>query len=80
MFQGVKIFKTRSHLIQGKLFLAGIETALANRGLVLLGIDEDGFPAQKDGWTINAFNTSPVQLAVAPKPGMKTTYGSEVCM
>ena len=68
----------RNH--QGKLFLDGIKEALANRGLVLLGIGEDGFPAHKDGWTIKPFNTSPVQLIVGPKPGMDTTYGSGVCM
>ncbi|KAL3131382.1 hypothetical protein ABBQ38_007697 [Trebouxia sp. C0009 RCD-2024] len=55
---------------QGKLFLDGIKEALANRGLVLLGIGEDGYvPAHKDGWTTKAFNTSPVQLIVGPKPG-----------
>ena len=75
----VRSFKvSRSH--QGKLFLAGIETALANRGLVLLSIGADGFPAHKDGWIVNTFNTIPVQLAVAPKPGVETTYGSGVCM
>ncbi len=37
----------RNH--QGKLFLDSIEQALANRGLVLLGIGEDVFPAHKDG-------------------------------
>ena len=65
---------SRNH--QGKLFLDGIEKALANRGLVLLGIGEDGFPAHKDGWTIKTFSTSPVQLIVGPKPGMDITYGS----
>lgn len=75
----VRSFKvSRSH--QGKLFLDGIEKALANRGLVLLGIGQDGFPAHKDGWTMTTYNTSPVQLIVAPKPGMDTTYGSGVCM
>ena len=58
---------------QGKLFQDGIKEALANRGLVLLGIGEDAFPAHKDGWTIMTFNTSPVQLIVGPKPGMDTT-------
>lgn len=75
----VRSFKVaRNH--QGKLFLDGIEKALANRGLVLLGIGEDVFPAHKDGWTMNTFNASPVQLLVGPKPGMDTTYGSGVCM
>ena len=75
----VRSFKVpRNH--QGKLFLDGIEKALANRGLVLLGIGEDVFPAHKDGWTMNTFNASPVQLIVGPKPGMDTTYGSGVCM
>ncbi len=65
----VRSFKVpRNH--QGKLFLDGIEKALANRGLVLLGIGEDVFPAHKDGWTMNTFNASPVQLIVGPKPGM----------
>ena len=75
----VRSFKvSRSH--QGKLFLDGIEKALANRGLVLLGIGEEGLPAHKDGWTITTYNTSPVQLVVGPKPGMDTTYGSGVSM
>ena len=63
---------------QGKLFLDSIEKALANRGLVLLGIGKDGFPAHKDRWTIKTFNTSPVQLIVGPRPGMDTTYGSGI--
>ena len=75
----IRSFKvSRNH--QGKLFLDGIEKTLANRGLVLLGIGEDGFPAHKDGWTMNTFNTIPVQFIVGPKPGMDTTYGSGVCM
>ncbi|DBA76300.1 hypothetical protein WJX77_012166 [Trebouxia sp. C0004] len=66
----VRSFKvSRNH--QGKLFLDGIKEALANRGLVLLGIGEDGFPAHKDGWTMNTFNASPVQLIVGPKPGVR---------
>ncbi|KAL0049815.1 hypothetical protein WJX82_010385 [Trebouxia sp. C0006] len=66
----VRSFKVpRNH--QGKLFLDGIEKALANRGLVLLGIGEDVFPAHKDGWTMNTFNASPVQLIVGPKPGVR---------
>jgi len=66
----IRSFKvSRNH--QGKLFLDGIEKALANRGLVLLGIGEDGFPAHKDGWTMNTFNTIPVQLIVGPKPGVR---------
>lgn len=69
---------SRNH--HGKLFLDSIEKALANRGLVLLGIGENGFPAHKDGWTFNTFKSSPVQLLVGPKPGMETTYGSEVCV
>ena len=68
----VRSFKVyRNH--RGKLFLDGIKEALANRGLVLLGIGEDAFPAHKDGWTIMTFNTSPVQLVVGPKLGMDTT-------
>ena len=75
----VRSFKvSRNH--RGQLFLDGIKEALANTGLVLLGIGEDGFPAHKDGWTMNTFNTSPVQLIVGPKPGMDTTYGFVVCM
>ena len=74
----VRSFKvSRNHC--GKLDLDGIEKALANRGLVLLGIGEGGFPAHKDGWTIKTFNTSPVQLVVGPKPGMDSTYGSGWC-
>ena len=67
----------RNH--QGKLFLDAIKEALANQGLVLLGIGEDGFPAHKDGWSINTFNASPVQLIVGVKPGMDTTYGFTLC-
>ena len=68
----VRSFKVyRNH--QGKLFLDSVEKALANRGLVLLGIGEDGFPAHEDKQTIKSFNTSPVQLIVGPKPGMDTT-------
>ncbi|KAL3132169.1 hypothetical protein ABBQ32_008775 [Trebouxia sp. C0010 RCD-2024] len=66
----VRSFKvSRNH--QGKLFLDGIKEALANGGLVLLGIGEDAFPAHKDGWTIQTFNTSPVQLIVGRKPGLR---------
>ncbi|KAL3148764.1 hypothetical protein ABBQ38_014175 [Trebouxia sp. C0009 RCD-2024] len=66
----VRSFKvSRNH--QGKLYLDRIEKALANRGLVLLGIGEDVNPAHKDGWTTRAFNTSPVQLVVGPKPGVR---------
>lgn len=65
---------------QGKLFLNGIEKALANRGLVLLGIGEDGLPAEKDEWTMTTYNASPVKLMVASKPGKDTISGSGVCM
>ncbi|KAL3142531.1 hypothetical protein ABBQ38_002853 [Trebouxia sp. C0009 RCD-2024] len=44
------------------VFLDGIKEALANRGLGLLGIGEDAFPAHKDGWTMKTFNTSPICL------------------
>ena len=33
-----------------------------------------------NGWTIDTFNTSPVQLMVGPKPGMDTPYGSGKCV
>ncbi len=69
----VRSFKvSRNH--QGKLFLDGMEKALANRGLVLLGIGEGGFPAHENMWTINTFNTIPVQLIVGPEPGMWYPY------
>ena len=55
---------------EGKLFVDSIEKGLASRGLVLVGIGKDGYPAHRDGWTINTSNTSPVQLIVASKPGM----------
>lgn len=71
----VRSFKvSRNH--HGKLFLNSIEKALANRGLVLLGIGEDGLPAHKEGWTIKSFDTIPVQLIVEPKPGVNTMHGS----
>ena len=64
---------------EGKLFVDSIEKGLASRGLVLAGIGKDGYPAHRDGWTINTFNTSPVQLIVASNPGMDTTHGSGWC-
>ncbi|KAL3152632.1 hypothetical protein ABBQ32_001646 [Trebouxia sp. C0010 RCD-2024] len=67
---------SRNH--QGKLFLDGIKEALANRGLVLLGIGKDGFLHTRMGGPLQPFNTSPVQLIVGPTPGEAATGLSRV--
>ena len=49
---------------QGKLFVDAINKHFANRGQVLLGIDDDDdddvLAADKEGWSLRTFNTTPV--------------------
>lgn len=66
--------------LQGQLFLNGIRKAVANRGLVRLGIGDGGIPSDNEGWTNRIFPTTPIKLIVGPKPGVNTMHSSGACV
>ena len=54
-----------------KLCEESIVKSLENRGLVLLSIGSDGgYPACRNGWTLNSYNTNPVPLCVGHNTGL----------
>lgn len=55
----------------GQLCVDSIEKYLAGSGQILNSIG-NGYPACKDGWTLNSYSDIPVQLCVAPKPGRRS--------
>ncbi len=52
----------------GKLCVDSIKEYLAGSGQVLKSIG-DGYPACKEGWSLNSYTATPIQLRVGPKPG-----------
>ncbi len=53
---------------QGQLCVDSIKEYLAGSGQVLKSIG-NGYPACKDGWSVNRYTVIPIQLRVAAKPG-----------
>ncbi|KAA6429157.1 MAG: hypothetical protein FRX49_00553 [Trebouxia sp. A1-2] len=51
----------------GQLCVDSIEKFLAGSGQILVSIG-NGYPACKDGWTLNSYSAIPIQLHVATKP------------
>ncbi|KAL0017911.1 hypothetical protein WJX77_005043 [Trebouxia sp. C0004] len=51
----------------GKLCVDSIKEYLAGSGQVLKSIG-DGYPACKEGWSLNSYTATPIQLRVGPKP------------
>ncbi|KAA6424073.1 MAG: hypothetical protein FRX49_06032 [Trebouxia sp. A1-2] len=54
----------------GQLCVDSNEKFLAGSGQILVSIG-NGYPACKDGWTLNSYSAIPIQLHVAPKPGAR---------
>ncbi|DBA86822.1 TPA: hypothetical protein ACH3X2_005405 [Trebouxia sp. C0005] len=54
----------------GQLCVDSIEKFLAGSGQILVSIG-NGYPACKDGWTLNSYSAIPIQLHVATKPGAR---------
>ena len=52
----------------GQLCVDSIKEYLAGSGQILVSIC-GGYPACKDGWTMNTYSAIPIQLHVALKPG-----------
>ena len=55
----------------GQLCVDSIKEYLAGSGQILVSIG-NGYPACKDGWTLNSYSAIPIQLHVAPKPGRRS--------
>ena len=55
----------------GQLCVDSIKEYLAGSGQTLVSIG-NGYPACKDGWTLNSYSAIPIQLHVAPKPGRRS--------
>jgi len=55
----------------GQLCVDSIEKFLAGSGQILVSIG-NGYPACKDGWTLNSYSAIPIQLHVSPKPGRRS--------
>ena len=56
----------------GQLCVDSIKEHLAGIGQILVSIG-NGYPACKDGWTLNNYSVIPMQLHVASKPGRCST-------
>ena len=56
---------------QGQLCVDSIIHYLAGLGQVLKSIGS-GYPACKDGWSVNSYASTPIQLCVGPKPGRQS--------
>lgn len=59
----------------GKLCVDSIKEYLAGSGQVLKRIG-DGYPACKEGWSLNSYTATPIQLHVGPRPGSTVCDGT----
>ncbi len=56
---------------KGQLCVESIIKYLAGSGQILKSIG-NGYPACKDGWSVNSYASTPIQLHVAPTPGRRS--------